>query len=345
MSCGFGAVILLYVIIIQYNQENKTDSVSPEFAIYQDKINLLEQKLNELLSIEIKEEEARTRTLLSDQQKLISIEQLEKQIAQLITKNKEDKLRLQELQTQFKTSESKKSFLEEQNKEEISMYKSTLNQAGGFKEVLTGMRLGGSHILILLDSSASMLADDLVNVIRRRNMSDEEKKLSVKWQQGISFVEWIMEKIPEEAFFQVVHFNETASSAIPDTDGKWLSGSDKSNQEKARDQLTQVVPQGGTSLYHAFSVISSLSPMPDNVYLIVDGLPTMERDVPRNYKISSEERRKYFERSVSSLSENGPPINVILFPMEADPYAAIKYWNLADSTGGSFIQPQKGWPK
>ena len=122
MSCGFGAVILLYVIIIQYNQENKTDPVSPEFAIYQDKINLLEQKLNELLSIEIEEEETRARTLLSDQQKLISIEQLEKQIAQLITKNKEDKLRLQELQTQFKTSESKKSFLEFKKSIEILPY-------------------------------------------------------------------------------------------------------------------------------------------------------------------------------------------------------------------------------
>ena len=89
-----------------------------------------------------------------------------------------------------------------------------MNQAGGFKEVLTGMRLGGSHILILLDSSSSMLAEDLVNIIRRRNMEPQEKILSPKWQRGIAFVEWIMEKIPDEAKYQVVS-SQRGNLAIP----------------------------------------------------------------------------------------------------------------------------------
>ena len=85
--------------------------------------------------------------------------------------------------------------------------------------------------------------------------------------------------------------------------------------------------------------------MPDNVYLLVDSLPTMNKKVPKKYTISSQDRRDYFRKSVSSLPENVPPINVILFPMEADPYAPIEYWELAAKTGGSFIQPQKDWPR
>ena len=41
---------------------------------------------------------------------------------------------------------------------------------------LTGMKVGGKNILIALDMSASMLDDNIVNVLRRRNMSDERKR-------------------------------------------------------------------------------------------------------------------------------------------------------------------------
>jgi hypothetical protein len=30
--------------------------------------------------------------------------------------------------------------------------------------------------------------------------------------------------------------------------------------------------------------------------------------------------------------------------MEGDPMAAAAYWNLARTTGGSFISPSKDWP-
>ena len=85
--------------------------------------------------------------------------------------------------------------------------------------------------------------------------------------------------------------------------------------------------------------------MPDNIYLLIDSLPTMNKNIPKDYTVSSQDRREYFKKSVSSLPKKVPPINIILFPMEADPYAPIEYWELADKTGGSFIQPQKDWPR
>ena len=345
MSCGFGAVILLYVIILQYNQDFEPSEAVPSLPINDEKISSLEQKIKTLLALEKSEEERFKKTAVDNQKKITSIKLTETRVKNLIDENKEKKQKLQEIQRRVSTGASKKDFLEDQELEQVTMLRATMNQAGGFKEVLTGMRLGGSHILIFLDSSSSMLAEDLVNIIRRRNMEPQEKILSPKWQRGISFVEWIMEKIPEEAKYQVVHFNEKANYVLPNTAEIWLDGSNDQERERIQATLKKVAPSGGTSLYHAFSVITSLSPMPDNVYLVVDSLPTMNRKVPKKYTISSQDRRDYFRKSVSSLPENVPPINVILFPMEADPYAPIEYWELADKTGGSFIQPQKDWPR
>ena len=176
-------------------------------------------------------------------------------------------------------------------------------------------------------------------------MADNEKILSEKWQRGIFFVQWIMEKITENGSFHVAYFNETARPAIPGTEGEWISGSDVTGFSSVQENLKKVVPKGGTSLVNALSVISSLSPKPDNVYLIVDGLPTMGKRTPKSYTVSSEERRRFFLKGIEVLDQNSPPINVILFPMEADPYAPFEYWNLATQTGGGFMQPQKDWPR
>ena len=46
----------------------------------------------------------------------------------------------------------------------------------GNRQYLTGLKLGGERVLILVDGSASMLADNVVNAIRRRNMSAEQRR-------------------------------------------------------------------------------------------------------------------------------------------------------------------------
>ena len=74
MSCGFGAVILLYVIILQYNQDfESSDTVSKPQA-NSEQISILEQKLKRLLALEESEAERLNRIALDDQKKITSIE-------------------------------------------------------------------------------------------------------------------------------------------------------------------------------------------------------------------------------------------------------------------------------
>ena len=62
-------------------------------------------------------------------------------------------------------------------------------KGSGDRHYLTGLKVGGQRILILVDCSASMLADKVLDVIRRRNLSDEEKVASEKWQQAVRTVD------------------------------------------------------------------------------------------------------------------------------------------------------------
>ena len=130
---------------------------------------------------------------------------------------------------------------------------------------------------------------------------------------------------------------------VPGTDGQWLDGGDKEVLDDAVERLSQVVPEKGTNLYHAFTSIQNLRPAPDNVILLVDGLPTQGKSTPTSKTVSARQRKKLFNRAVDQLSQ-AIPVNVILFPMEGDPEAPSAFWQLAMATRGSFLSPAEDWP-
>ena len=138
-------------------------------------------------------------------------------------------------------------------------------------------------------------------------------------------------------------FNESAESAIPEQDTKWLSVQDRDKIEETVNYLNQIVPMGGTSLHHALAKAKLFEPPPDNIFLIVDGLPTQGLNPPQSNIVSSQERNALFVDAIS-LTPGNIPINVILFPMEGDPLAAASYWRLAQITSGSFLAPSEDWP-
>ena len=73
----------------------------------------------------------------------------------------------------------------------------------GDRQYLTGLKVGGERILILLDASASMLGATIVNVIRRRNLPEEVRIRSPKWQQAVSTVDWLTTQFPRDSRFQI----------------------------------------------------------------------------------------------------------------------------------------------
>ena len=96
-------------------------------------------------------------------------------------------------------------------------------EGDGDRQYLTGLRVAGKHIVIALDTSTSMLDETIVNILIRRNKSEEEIKESPKWQRAIKTVEWIGAQLPLDSEFQVFGFNEQASSLANTTNSQWIS--------------------------------------------------------------------------------------------------------------------------
>jgi cell division protein FtsB len=213
----------------------------------------------------------------------------------------------------------------------------------GDRQYLTGLKVGGERVLVLFDASASMLAERIVDVVRLRNLPEAEQRKAVKWQRALATVDWIATQIPPRARFQIFAFNEHAEPVVRDTAARWLDAGDPAVLNRTVEATKRLRPQGGTSLYHAFDAIKRLQPPPDNVFLVTDGLPTIDRERGEAYTVSGADRLRYFEAALAALPR-GIPVNVILLPMEGDPLASAAYWRLAQVSRGSFLSPAEDWP-
>ena len=214
----------------------------------------------------------------------------------------------------------------------------------GDREYLTGLKLRAQRTLILVDSSASMMDETLVNIIRLRNMAPERRRAAAKWRGTVATVEWLVSQLAADRQFQIYSFNTTAWPLLNGSAGKWLQASDAAALSGTVGALRQLVPQNGTSLENAFAVVGTLNPKPDSVVIITDGLPTQGKDGPGSRKtIDSAGRLKLFDQAVSHYP-NSVPMNVILLPMEGDPQAPNAFWIEARRTHGAFLMPSKDWP-
>jgi len=216
-------------------------------------------------------------------------------------------------------------------------------QGEGNRQYLTGLRMDGRHVAILVDTSTSMLDRTLVNVLRRRNMSAEQQRRSPKWQQVVNTVDWLTTQIAPGTQVQVIGFNDKATWLIPDSEGQWITMNNGSELDAPVAALRASHPQGGTSLHAGFNALKMLEPKPDNIYLLTDGLPTMGDVMPTRPGVNAADRLDHFNRAIRQLPV-GVPVNTLLFAMEGDPQAAPAYWLLAIRTGGSMLAPSEDWP-
>ena len=211
----------------------------------------------------------------------------------------------------------------------------------GNRQYLTGLNVGGERILILLDSSASMLHRTIVNAIRLNNMDKNNKLAAEKWQRAVRTIDWVVANLPREAEFQLVTFN-TEASQIGENKG-WQKTIDRTNMDQTLAALAEIAPTGGTSLHAPFAYARRMDPRPDNIYLITDGLPTQGEAPDDEPTVTSRQRARYFTQAVNELPDD-IPVNIILFPMEGDPLASPNFWILAQLTAGAFLAPAKDWP-
>jgi len=345
MSCGFGAVVLVF-LLIDHSMEMESRTLNAEvFA----EIALLKEDIKEGQEglVALRNAISSTDVAIVEAQGLATrvteeLDRYESLIASLEEEKASDSRDIEALKAEL-------NLLEERIKElrqsaEARAGRSAREFTGdGNRQYLTGLNLGGERIVILLDVSASMLADKLVNVIRLRNMDDNLQREAEKWVRALDTVDWLTAQLPIGARYQVITFNTTAGPVLPQTAGQWLDVADSVALEQIATTLRTLLPSNGTSLHNAFDALRALPDPPDNIFLITDGLPTQGEQPPKGTTVSGRKRLELYRQAVNKLP-NGVPVNIILAPMEGDPMAASEFWQLAQVSGGSFMAPARDWP-
>ena len=213
----------------------------------------------------------------------------------------------------------------------------------GERQYLTGIKLGGENVLILVDASSSMLDETIVNILRRRNMSEPLKRQSEKWQRTLGIAQWIVANLPLSSDFQVLSFNEDVKPVFGKEINEWYEVADRVSVASAVQGVGKVIPEKGTNMHNVFDAAMAMTPKPDNIFIITDGLPTQGDKGAKSGTISGIERLRTFRSAVQKLVP-GIPVNTFLLPLEGDPYAAASYWRLAIQTRGSYVTPARDWP-
>lgn len=340
MSCGLGAAVLIF-LLLKHVVDGPTNISDPktlaEANLLAEEILLGEQHL------------ARIRNTISElSDEAVTAQGLARRISEELAALKSQlpddapdapvtaeglKARIAELEEQKRALQNT----------EVSGSKAYEFSGDGQRQYLTGLRMSGRNVLILVDSSASMLDDKIVNIVRRRSLPEAVKNQSPKWLRTKAIAQWVVANLPLQSDFQILSFNDAVSALIEPKINNWYRVTDKVSIAKAVQGLDSVSPSNGTNLQNAIEAATQMRPLPDTIFLITDGLPTLVRGSAQRGSIDGQERMRLFYKSIDALPPN-IPINTILLPLEGDPYAAGVYWHLAQMSKGSFLTPARGWP-
>jgi len=252
MACGLGAIILVFMIIKHNVDQPTTES------------NLLQSDLAEL---------QKQQTTLNQ-----SISQLDADALNEMKKISRNQATVSAL----KQETAKKSDLLKRRNMELSAVKNTIknapkakkddvvkNDRGGEENYIMGIKVEGRKIVFLVDSSASMTDERLIQIIRRKNSSESEKKRGPKWQRTKRIMRWLLARAPKSSQVAIVAYNKTAR--VLGGSG-WLNGRNTGSIQKLYREIDKLVPTGSTNLQLGLQKAAALGPT--DMYVVTDGLPT-----------------------------------------------------------------------
>ena len=195
MACGLGAVILI-LILVKFTANTPVPSeeierLQQELAASQSQAVQMQKSIDEIndkIAMETADSEALKRQIeqLKIQQEAVSraladkkavVANLQQSIAAAAPKQADDPIKI---------------------------------DGSGEEEYLLGLKVEGREIGILLDMSASMTDEKIIDIIKRKIGSDQKKIQGPKWQRTKRIAKWMIARLPETSRVSVVAFNDSA---------------------------------------------------------------------------------------------------------------------------------------
>ncbi|MCK5668780.1 MAG: VWA domain-containing protein, partial [Gammaproteobacteria bacterium] len=209
MSCGLGAIILVFMLV----KHNVNDS-SVELENLKNDIQNLEVIKDDSIQT-LKDLETRV-TDEAAQEAIIrkNIDEMQSALANKRADVEKTARELEDLKTDIKGIKVKK-------KEDLIEIEQVSEE-----DYLLGLKVEGQKIAILVDSSASMTDEKLIDIIKTKSSSKKDKQQAKKWVRTKKIVEWLLARLPRYSDIVVVTFSEKAKTL-----GKqgWMKASDPSS--------------------------------------------------------------------------------------------------------------------
>jgi len=336
MACGLGAIVLVFMLV-----KHNVGKPDVETDLLAGDVQRLEQQREELQQVH----DHLRKVKQSDAEKVSERETAIAQLNRLLAQKEQSLVQKRNQMAKLKESITTSPIAEREDP--------VVDDRGGEEDYLMGLKVEGRRIALLVDSSASMTDDTLIEIIKRKNGSEENKKRGPKWLRTRNIVRWILARTPTGSRLVLIYFNDSAKTM---NSGSWMTAGDGEAIKTLYRELDTIVPEGGTNLQKGLKAVAKYDAT--DLYVITDGLPTAGDSrygslnpfascsslLGKGSTISGECRVKLFRQTVQDSSLQKSKINVILLPIEGDPDAVNEFWRWASPTGGLVISPAENWP-
>jgi von Willebrand factor type A domain len=330
ISCGLGAVILIF-LIIKHNVDlgsEQTDDLAAQMATLEQQKEILTEQSQD--ARQQNSDTAQAGKSLEDQLvdakgKLVSLrrQNISKEEQNKIAKGKVDEI-------------------------EVAVPVETIELKGeGQANYIIGLQVKGARIAILIDHSASMTYPTLEQAILSKFDTDAQRRAAPKWQRTLRIAKWLMTHIPTQSKFAFIGFNDKARLL---SQGKsWSSAVNQGELTNTVQIISGLTPTGGTNLEAGMRLAMNLNPRPTNIYIVTDSLPTQgSASCAKKRSVTPKCRAALLSNISKYLRSTFPrqrvPINTILLPMTGDPEALPRFWGWANATKGIVMSPSEKWP-
>ncbi len=334
ICCGFGAVLLLFVLTAKRKAEVHDDLQAQILEVIGEMDNDVAMKDKELedlkltLAVETQrrkdvgarlEKEKRLQTELDERLKLLlqQLAALEGELGRLI--DDKENLPTQEEEAPIPIPNPER------------------------RQYLTGFDILGDHVLFLVEASAGMTADTVEEALDYASKSERERRDGPKWKRIKLGLRWLIANLKPTARYKIIFYNADLIPLETSFGQEWFDPTDAALTTEVLDAIDDITPEGGANLEKAFRIVNELPIEPDRLVLICDGLPTLSETYPSAGNVVYDDRVAMLRAAQNALAVK-LPVNTILYPLMPDPGSALHFWRLANSTSGSMISPAENWP-
>jgi len=337
MACGLGAIILIFMLVKYHAETPGVDSRLLESQLAKLREGIAADAIaNRALQAQL--ESLRGELQQAAQRANAAGEESKAAAAELIALTREVG-RLEDALAKRKAQAA-----------EAAARASEVTQDKFEQDHLIGLRVEGKRILVLLDNSASMADEFLVDIIKAKAAGATAQQAAPKWRRALQIARWVIERAPASSEYVVVRYNDSASFVL---DSTWRDGDDDEARDAMLQAMQELHPHNATNLHAALQFVKRSRINPTDIYVITDSLPTEGRDAlsarkriacRKSNTVSGECRLELFHAAIDKFADRRARVNTVLLPIEGDPDAAYAYWLWSASTTGMLVSPANSWP-